>query len=478
MPGREVLPSTLRRSPEKAQRDLGEDARLGGRDVRRGGAVAPHRLRRGQAPVREGRRPLGAEGAQGPERPAGRRRRPGPAGAHGRRGGRQRPKDHLMAVARKLDVPGRSRMTKPELVKAIQKANDRATRKARGDVTAVAATIGHLRGRRRASPGPVRVRSRLTSARRPGASMCTALVAVISSSSSGPYPKPWPLARRGCAAPPGAPPNTALTLTVPTGSSRQARCACAHRPGQHRGGQPVRGVGGAAQRLVERVDHHHRGDRPERLLPHHRHLVPAVGDHGGRVERARPVRHRAAGAQPARRPPPPRATCPCTWSRCRRSTSGPSSVPRVPTRARPAAPRPARTSAADEVLGHRPGARRSAPPPRRSGRRWRTRPARPARPPRPGRRRRRRSAGRCRRSPAAPSRRCRRAGGGDRPAGGGGTDVGHHVHLLRRPAPRPPPRRRSAATARRPAAPRPAAGPAASRSPGSVRWACRAPRCR
>ncbi|MDI5940571.1 Rho termination factor N-terminal domain-containing protein, partial [Micromonospora sp. DH15] len=40
--------------------------------------------------------------------------------------------DHLMAVARKLDVPGRSRMTKPELVKAIEKANNNATRKARG----------------------------------------------------------------------------------------------------------------------------------------------------------------------------------------------------------------------------------------------------------------------------------------------------------------------------------------------------------
>lgn len=37
-----------------------------------------------------------------------------------------------MSVARKLDVPGRSSMTKPDLVKAIEKANDRATRKARG----------------------------------------------------------------------------------------------------------------------------------------------------------------------------------------------------------------------------------------------------------------------------------------------------------------------------------------------------------
>jgi ChaB/Rho termination factor, N-terminal domain len=40
-------------------------------------------------------------------------------------------KEHLMQVARRLDVPGRSSMTKDELVDAIQKANDKATAKAR-----------------------------------------------------------------------------------------------------------------------------------------------------------------------------------------------------------------------------------------------------------------------------------------------------------------------------------------------------------
>jgi Rho termination factor, N-terminal domain len=38
-----------------------------------------------------------------------------------------------MAVARELDVRGRSRLTKPELVRAIQKENDRRTREARGE---------------------------------------------------------------------------------------------------------------------------------------------------------------------------------------------------------------------------------------------------------------------------------------------------------------------------------------------------------
>jgi cation transport regulator ChaB len=40
-------------------------------------------------------------------------------------------KAHLLDVAKRLDVRGRSRMTKGELVDAIQKANDRATARAR-----------------------------------------------------------------------------------------------------------------------------------------------------------------------------------------------------------------------------------------------------------------------------------------------------------------------------------------------------------
>jgi hypothetical protein len=40
-------------------------------------------------------------------------------------------KEHLMEVARRLDVSGRSSMTKDQLVDAIQKANDKETRKAR-----------------------------------------------------------------------------------------------------------------------------------------------------------------------------------------------------------------------------------------------------------------------------------------------------------------------------------------------------------
>lgn len=40
-------------------------------------------------------------------------------------------KTHLLELAKRLDVAGRSRMTKDELVEALQKANDRQTAKAR-----------------------------------------------------------------------------------------------------------------------------------------------------------------------------------------------------------------------------------------------------------------------------------------------------------------------------------------------------------
>ena len=60
------------------------------------------------------------------------------SGAAARRGGKtaggvdaNATKEHLLDVARRLDIKGRSSMSKGELVEAIQKANDRATAKAR-----------------------------------------------------------------------------------------------------------------------------------------------------------------------------------------------------------------------------------------------------------------------------------------------------------------------------------------------------------
>jgi len=42
-------------------------------------------------------------------------------------------KAHLLGLARRLDVRGRSRMTKAQLVEALQQANRRATARARSD---------------------------------------------------------------------------------------------------------------------------------------------------------------------------------------------------------------------------------------------------------------------------------------------------------------------------------------------------------
>jgi hypothetical protein len=42
-------------------------------------------------------------------------------------------KEHLYKRAQELDIEGRSKMDKDELVEALQKANEAAIRKARGD---------------------------------------------------------------------------------------------------------------------------------------------------------------------------------------------------------------------------------------------------------------------------------------------------------------------------------------------------------
>ena len=42
-------------------------------------------------------------------------------------------KEHLLGLARRLDVKGRSRMTKEGLVEALHWANEKATREARED---------------------------------------------------------------------------------------------------------------------------------------------------------------------------------------------------------------------------------------------------------------------------------------------------------------------------------------------------------
>ncbi|MHA7240315.1 ChaB family protein [Arthrobacter sp. TMS1-12-1] len=126
----ETLPSTLQRSDEKAQDtfaatlDSAEEQYGDGERARR---TAFASLKHGFEKVGDHWEPKEEKGPSD-EQAAG-------AGTGRTAGGvdANASKRHLYDLARKLDVPGRSGMTKAELVDALQKANDRETRRARAD---------------------------------------------------------------------------------------------------------------------------------------------------------------------------------------------------------------------------------------------------------------------------------------------------------------------------------------------------------
>jgi cation transport regulator ChaB len=128
MPGAEDLPSTLERSPKHAQAIWvkAHDAAI--KEYGRG--------RRAQqtayAALKNEYEKVGdhweEKGRRGPSDAGAKQRGKPTAGGVDANAS----KAHLMELAKRLDVPGRSSMTKPELVEALQKANARETRKARG----------------------------------------------------------------------------------------------------------------------------------------------------------------------------------------------------------------------------------------------------------------------------------------------------------------------------------------------------------
>ena len=133
MPGEQELPSTLARSPKKAQRTWikAHDAAVeeygeGERAHRTAFAAVKHSFEKvgdhWEAKESKGPSDPQAERSAGDARPDGETKGGVDANAS---------KSHLMEVARRLDVRGRSRMRKAELVEAIQKANDRETRRSR-----------------------------------------------------------------------------------------------------------------------------------------------------------------------------------------------------------------------------------------------------------------------------------------------------------------------------------------------------------
>ena len=139
MPGREVLPSTVRRSNQKAQDTWAKthDAAVetygeGERSHRTAFASLKHSFEKvGDHWEPKGRKgPSDEQAEQGQQAP----RRPTAQGVDANAS-----KEHLYEVAGRLNIKGRSRMSKAELVTAIEKANLRET----------GATRERERGRRR-----------------------------------------------------------------------------------------------------------------------------------------------------------------------------------------------------------------------------------------------------------------------------------------------------------------------------------------
>lgn len=131
MPERDDLPSTLKRSPEKAQEtwqkthdSAVESYGEGERAHRTAYASLKHSFEKvgDHWEPKEHKGPSDAQAARSNRAEPGRTAEGVDANAS---------KEHLLDVARKLDVKGRSSMTKSQLVEAIEKANARETREAR-----------------------------------------------------------------------------------------------------------------------------------------------------------------------------------------------------------------------------------------------------------------------------------------------------------------------------------------------------------
>jgi cation transport regulator ChaB len=131
VPAREDMPSTLKRSPRKAQETYAkthdsavEQYGEGERAHRTAFSAVKHSFEK----VGDHWEPKEKKGPSDAKAAGGRDTKAETAGGVDANAS----KAHLMDLAKRLDVSGRSRMTKSELVDAIQKANARSTRKARG----------------------------------------------------------------------------------------------------------------------------------------------------------------------------------------------------------------------------------------------------------------------------------------------------------------------------------------------------------
>jgi cation transport regulator ChaB len=133
MPAKDELPSTLKRSPKKAQETWSKTHDSAVEEY--GEGERAHRtafasLKHGFEKVGDHWEPKDEKGPSDSQASKG--------GSSARSGGRtaggvdaNASKSHLMDVAKRLDINGRSSMNKDQLVEAIQRANARDTRKSR-----------------------------------------------------------------------------------------------------------------------------------------------------------------------------------------------------------------------------------------------------------------------------------------------------------------------------------------------------------
>ncbi|HET6628114.1 MAG TPA: ChaB family protein [Nocardioidaceae bacterium] len=133
MPAKDELPSTLQRSPKKAQETWSkahdsavEEYGEGERAHRTAYAALKHEFEK-VGDHWEGKDHKGPSDQQAEK-----------SGSKARKGGEtaggvdaNASKSHLYDVAQKLDISGRSKMDKDELVDAIEHANDKKTRESR-----------------------------------------------------------------------------------------------------------------------------------------------------------------------------------------------------------------------------------------------------------------------------------------------------------------------------------------------------------
>ena len=128
------LPSTLERSSGKAQRTYAHtyDAAIGqyDGDEERAQRTAWSAVKHTHEKVGDHWEPKDGKGPSDSRSESG---RPNPSGES--KGGvdANASKDHLYEQAQRLDIEGRSEMTKDELVEALRKANDRKTKESRDE---------------------------------------------------------------------------------------------------------------------------------------------------------------------------------------------------------------------------------------------------------------------------------------------------------------------------------------------------------